>query len=75
MIRRLASTQVIIVHGWKIVVNQRHGVDHFESDGGRHGVGDASAQHFARRDAKDGSNALATGLERIFHTFDDFGSL
>ena len=32
MIRWFAATQIIIVHGWQIIVNETHGMNHFQCD-------------------------------------------
>ena len=56
-----SSTKVVVVHGGQIVVNEGHGVDHFQGDGRGHGDLLGSAKHFAGGQAEDGSDALASG--------------
>ena len=61
MIGWLSSTKIVIVHGRQVVVDEGHGVDHFEGDGRGHGDFGGTAKHFAGGQTEDGSNALASG--------------
>lgn len=76
MIRWLASTQIIIVHGRQIIVNQGHGMNHFQRDGRRHALiqdfGLVGGEHFVGRNAENRTNALAAGHEGIHHTLHNF---
>mmetsp|Transcript_102712 Transcript_102712/g.296916 ORF Transcript_102712/g.296916 Transcript_102712/m.296916 type:complete len:228 (-) Transcript_102712:42-725(-) len=72
----LSTTQIIVVHSRQVIMNQGHGVDHFQSDRSRHGDLFASSKHFAGRQTQDRSDTLATGHERITHGFaNQFGFL
>ena len=73
MIGRLPPTQIIIIHGGQIIMNQTHGVDHFQSDSRWHGgfVAAILGEHFAGRQTQDGSDALSTGHERVLHGLND----
>jgi hypothetical protein len=87
MIGWFPSSQIIIVHTGQVVVNQGHGVNHFEGHGGGHAFFEQFLllvalrcslivlllveKHAAGRQAQNGSNALATGHERIHHGFDN----
>jgi hypothetical protein len=63
MIGGLSPPQVIIVHAWQVVMNEAHGVNHFQCDRGRHGLFLTVLwrKHFRRGNAQDGPNAFATG--------------
>lgn len=49
-------------------MDERHGVDHLDSASGGHGFGLGASDELTRRDAKHGSDSLATGEERIAHS-------
>lgn len=75
MVGRLAPSQIIIVHGWQIVVNQGHGMDHFQGNRSRQshflcGLFGGS-KHFGCGQTQDRSDALATGHEGIAHGLAD----
>mmetsp|Transcript_25528 Transcript_25528/g.43583 ORF Transcript_25528/g.43583 Transcript_25528/m.43583 type:complete len:295 (-) Transcript_25528:97-981(-) len=75
MVGRLASSQVVVVHGGEIVVNQTHGVDHLECDCRGHGHFLGTADHFAGGYAEDRADALSAGHERVAHGFANFVGL
>mmetsp|Transcript_1399 Transcript_1399/g.4058 ORF Transcript_1399/g.4058 Transcript_1399/m.4058 type:complete len:361 (+) Transcript_1399:31-1113(+) len=61
----LPSAQVIVVHGRKVVVNERHCVDHLKGNGRRHcGLdGSLAAEHLRSSEAEYGTNPLTAGHE------------
>jgi hypothetical protein len=69
MTRWFPPTQIIIVHGRQIVVNETHGMNHFQRNSGRHGRLIGSGKHLAGGQTEDGSNALATRHQTVLHGF------
>mmetsp|Transcript_34370 Transcript_34370/g.97637 ORF Transcript_34370/g.97637 Transcript_34370/m.97637 type:complete len:234 (+) Transcript_34370:1343-2044(+) len=69
MICGFSTSQVVVIHAGQVVMNQTHGVDHFQGHRRRHGNRLVSAKHFAGRQAKDGADSLSTCHERISHRF------
>lgn len=64
-------TKVIVVHGGKVVVNERHGVDHLRAEGRGHGGLHGSPEHLARRDRQDGPDALPPRHQGVPHRLAD----
>ena len=75
MVGGLASSQIIIVHAGQIVVDQTHGMDHLQSNRGRHGLLLGTAKHFRGGQTQHGTDALSTGHEGIEHGFADLFGL
>ena len=71
MIGGLSTSQIIIVHGGQVVVNQRHGVDHLQGDCSRHGNFFGTTKHFTGRQTQDGSDTFSSRHQRISHRFRD----
>ena len=67
MTRWFSTTQIIIIHTGQIIMNQTHGMDHFDGHGGRHGPIGLVAKHVTGGQTENGANTLATGHERILH--------
>jgi hypothetical protein len=67
MIGRFSTAEIVIVHRWKIIVNETHGVDHLQSNCCWHRLFLGSTKHLASSQAKDGADALASGHEGIKH--------
>lgn len=59
----LASTQVIVVHRWQIVVNERVGVDAFDGAGGRKCVYHATAAGLGSGEKQGWPHSFASGKE------------
>ncbi len=63
----LAATEVVIVESGKVVVNERVGVNEFESAGGIVGGRDVGVEDAGGFNAEDGANALAAGEDAVAH--------
>jgi hypothetical protein len=57
----LSSAEIVVVHARKIVMDQRHGVDHLDGASGGHGNGLGSTDELAGGDAEHGAYTLAAG--------------
>jgi hypothetical protein len=75
VVRRLAAAQVVVVHRRQVVVDERHGVNHFESYSSRLGGIQRAAEHLGRGKAEHGAHSLAAGQQRVAHRLDDQVSL
>ena len=64
-----AATKVVIVHRGEVVMDERVGVDTFDSAGQRHGVSGASTTGFCGGECQDGADALAAGKKAVAHGF------
>jgi hypothetical protein len=73
--RWFTSSQIVIIHTGQIVMNQTHGVNHFQSHGGWHGDCRIVRKHFRGGQTQNGSNALATRHQTVLHGFHNLGSL
>ena len=75
MICWLSSSQIIIVHTGQVVMDQGHGMNHFQGNGGREGhlfgLFFGRRKHFGSRQTQDRSNALASGHEGVLHGLAD----
>ena len=71
MTRWFSTTQIIIIHRRQIIMNQTHGVNHFDRDGGRHGTICLVTKHVASGQTQNGTNTLATRHEGVLHGFDN----
>jgi len=67
VVGRLAAAEVVVVHAGEVVVDERHGVDHFDGAGSGHRGGGGAANEFAGGDAEHGAHALAAGEEGVAH--------
>jgi hypothetical protein len=65
--RGLSAAEIIVVHARKVVVDQRHGVDHLHSASREHGHAFGATDELAGGDAEDGADSLATGKEGVAH--------
>ena len=61
-----AAAQVVVVHTWQVVVDERVGVDAFEGDGGGEGVVGV-AKLLRGGECEDGTEAFASGLDAVAH--------
>ena len=75
MVGRLAPPQIVVVHAGQVIMNQTHGVDHLQRNGGGHGLLLSPAKHFRGGQTQDGADALPPGHEAIQHGFADFFGL
>jgi len=63
MTRRAAASQVIVIHRWQIIVNQRIGVDHFERARGANQHFISCAKRLADCQQQRGTKTLASGKD------------
>jgi hypothetical protein len=67
MVRRLATSQVVVIHTGKIVVNERVGVNQLQAAGRRkNGVVSAPCKLIGSN-RQDGAKALASGEHAVTH--------
>lgn len=67
MIGWFSAAEVVVVHRWKIIVNETHSVDHLQCNCSWHGLFLGSTKHLASSQAKDGADSLASGHKGIKH--------
>ena len=71
MIGWFSSPQIIIIHGGQIVMNEGHGMDHFNRHGRRHGDRGGffgiTSKHFGGGETQNRSNAFPSGHETVAH--------
>ena len=62
MIGWFSPSEIIIVHTGQIVVDETHGVDHFDRDGSRHGLHEilVGFEHLTSGETEHGSDALSS---------------
>ena len=65
MVRRPAASQIVVVHGGKIVVNQGVGVDQFEGEDQRNKRVRRNPERLDGRQGKDGTNALPSRQKAV----------
>src|SRR5688572_24920132 len=63
MTSRSASTQIVVIHRWQVIVDQRIRMNHFERAGRTQQIFDWTAEHFAGGQQEDGAKPLATGKD------------
>ncbi len=60
-----AASQVVVIHGGKVVMDEAEGVDAFEGDRGGHGIGPAPADRFASAEGEQRAKALAAAEQGV----------
>ena len=63
----LSTTEVVVVHGRKIVMNETHGVNHLQSNGSWHALFLGSTKHLTSSQAKNWTDSLASCHQGIKH--------
>ncbi len=71
--RGLASSEIVIVHAWEVVVYQRVGMNQFGRAGRRNRVFPGAAAGLGRREAEDGPEAFAPREDGMAHGAVDGG--
>src|SRR6266702_1162350 len=69
MVRELPAPVIVVVHGRKIVVDERIGMNALDGASQRHRQLIPAAAGFRRRQTKSGPDSLASGEQRIAHRF------
>jgi len=67
MIGRTPATKGIVIHGGKVVVNQRIGMHHFERDRGWHCLQRISSANTAGEQCQHGTETLSAGQQTVAH--------
>lgn len=62
-----AATEVVIIHRWEVVMDQRHRVHDLHGAGGGHGGGDVATHKLAGGQAQRGAHALAARKQGVAH--------
>jgi hypothetical protein len=62
-----SPAQVIIIHGGKIIMDQRISVDQLQGTGERQDISDPPTYRFNRSDGQDGPEALSAREEAVTH--------
>ncbi len=71
VVRRLAATEIVVVHRRQVVVDERIGVDALDGAGQGHGRGIGAAAGLGRREDERRAHALAAGEDRVAHRLVD----
>lgn len=71
VVRGFPAAEIVVVDAREVVVDQRHGVEHFDGAGCRHSYGGFASDELASGEAENGSDAFASGEERVAHGFVD----
>ncbi len=68
------ATEIIVVHGGKVVVNEREAVDHFDGGGGcEGGLEICAADGLMAEESEGGADSFAGAEEGVSHGFHEFG--
>lgn len=67
----LPAAEIVVVDAREVVVDQRHGVEHFDGASCRHSDGGFASDELASGEAENGSDAFASGEEGVAHGFVD----
>lgn len=67
--KKNTPAKVVVIHRGKVVMDERHGVDHLRAHGRGHGGLHRAPEHLAGGDGKDGPHALAPGHQGVTHRF------
>ena len=67
MHRRLAAPQVVVIHAWKIVMDQRIDMDRFDRGAGTNGTVFRNAEQLAGCRGKQRTEALAAAQPGMAH--------
>ena len=67
--RRPAAAKVVVIHGGKVVVDQRIGVDHFQRGSSIFDAGGCIGNGMRRSDGKNGTNPLTARKHAVAHGF------
>ena len=62
-----AAAEIVVIHGGKVVVDERICMDHLQRHGEALDVGDLAAEHLRHREHQRGTDALAAVFQRIAH--------
>ena len=73
VVGQFAAPVIVVVHGGKVVVDQRIGVDALDGAGQRQGVGFVAAAGRGGGQAQGGADAFAAGKQRVAHGAVDGG--
>ena len=69
------TAQIVVVHGWQVVMDEGIRMHHFHGAGGNQGVHCQSSAGLRRRQAKDGAHSFPPRKYAVAHGFvDGFGA-
>ena len=71
VVRGFPAAEIVVIDAREIVVDEGHGVEHFDGASCRHSDGCFSSDELASGDAEKGPDPFASGEERVAHVFVD----